>query len=145
MKNSTKRIDFKERFKGKTSLMGKDGHMGIVEKANKPITDLNSPGLGRPFRVSGRTKRAISQDYTFNTDLHESRSVNGNVKSGDIKRRKYVGHNHHSLSDAGSSIMQSNDYLRDSFKREDLNRSFQPSSHYSESKSKVIFFSHISF
>jgi hypothetical protein len=31
-KNSS--IDFKDRFKGKTSMMAKDGHLGVVSNTN---------------------------------------------------------------------------------------------------------------
>ena len=30
--------DFKERFKGKTSIMDKDGHLGLVQSVSKPIS-----------------------------------------------------------------------------------------------------------
>jgi hypothetical protein len=37
--NSTKRIEFKERFKGKTSIMGKNGHIGVAIDTKNPIED----------------------------------------------------------------------------------------------------------
>jgi hypothetical protein len=30
-------MDFKERFKGKTDFMKKDGHIGLVHNTSKPI------------------------------------------------------------------------------------------------------------
>ncbi len=37
--------EFQDRFKGRTSLMNKDGHIGIVSNTNKPITKINNEPL----------------------------------------------------------------------------------------------------
>jgi hypothetical protein len=40
-KKPTHTEEFHDRFKGKTSLMSKDGHIGIVSSTNKPISKIN--------------------------------------------------------------------------------------------------------
>ncbi len=39
-KKVTHNAEFQDRFKGKTSLMSKDGHIGIVSNTNKPISKM---------------------------------------------------------------------------------------------------------
>lgn len=135
--SKVKRIDFKERFKGKTSLMSKEGHIGIVKEASKPIEGKGFEDQPRSFRMNPRNKRAISQDYSFGNDLEDSMSHNGSVHNTEVKRRKFNKNSHHSLSDVGSSIMKQSNYLRDSMQREELNKSLQPEQQYYNPKSKV--------
>lgn len=88
IKNGVKRIDFKERFKGKTSHVGKDGMAGVVKQASLPITDLGDDATTRSFKLTGRHKRAISQDYSFNSELKHSNSPKEILRSENMKKRK---------------------------------------------------------
>ena len=74
--------------------------------------------------------RAISQDYSLNKDL---RTVDCN--SG-LKRRKF-GTSHHSLSDAGTSIMKQDEYKKNLIINKELNKSAQPGSNFLNLKSTV--------
>lgn len=74
-------MEFKQRFKGKTSLMGKDGHIGVVRQASNPIDNDFQSGSFGGYKPNVRHKRAISQDYSFNTDLPESGMSNGYARS----------------------------------------------------------------
>lgn len=40
-KKQTHSDEFQDRFKGKTTLMSKDGHIGVVSQANKPINKIS--------------------------------------------------------------------------------------------------------
>ena len=77
-------MDFKERFKGRTAHIGKDGHIGIVLNASNPIQDLEANNIPASHKYSDRNKRAISQNYSFNTELNQV-----DLKSG-LKRRKHT-------------------------------------------------------
>ena len=37
--------EFRERFKGKTLLIGRDGHLGIIQSTSKPINKENTQPL----------------------------------------------------------------------------------------------------
>ena len=63
--NQRRNNDFKERFKGKTSIMDKEGHLGLVQSVSKPISkeDLaDHPTL--PKRNSVLRKSATMADMT---------------------------------------------------------------------------------
>lgn len=38
--DTTATSDFQNRFKGKIEIMKKDGHIGVVERTNKPIDKM---------------------------------------------------------------------------------------------------------
>lgn len=111
-----------------------DGHIGVVKAASKPIEEgMQNLGSSRSNKVPPRHKRAASQEYSF--DFDETRSAgNSGIKNGDMKRRRFIKNSYHSLSDVGSAIMQQSDYQRNSFIKDELNRSMQPASYYPELK-----------
>jgi hypothetical protein len=65
---------FHERFRGKMSLMGLDGHIGVVKKQSIPI-DKESISRENPYRHSGLTE---SLKYSSRT---EARVNSRNIES----------------------------------------------------------------
>jgi hypothetical protein len=51
--DTTATSDFQNRFKGKMEIMKKDGHIGVVERTNKPITKINMDRIGYNSGMSG--------------------------------------------------------------------------------------------
>lgn len=77
-------MDFKERFKGRTTHIGKDGHLGIVLNASNPIQDPDIQNFSVSPKSNERNKRAISQNYSFTSELNQV-----DLKAG-LKRRKHT-------------------------------------------------------
>lgn len=133
-----KRMEFKERFKGKTSLMGKDGPIGVVASASKPINITEESESSRSYRPMPRHKRAISQDYTFEMDFAENNQQKYMARSSDLKKRKSSKKNNHtSLTEAGSSILGSRSIMNEMEAKDVLNRSIQPIHYKSISHDRV--------
>ena len=51
-KKKTHQQEFQDRFKGKTTLISKDGHIGVVTNTQKPI---NKNGLNEPILKRSET------------------------------------------------------------------------------------------
>ena len=47
----SKRVDFKDRFKGKTSMMNKEGHLGVASSSTKPITKIEMGNTPSPKHI----------------------------------------------------------------------------------------------
>ena len=63
-----KKINFSERFKGKTSMIDKDGHFGIVSKANKPV---HKEPLSRSALIASKKAQALLQDPHLQNSLQQ--------------------------------------------------------------------------
>ena len=62
-----KKINFNERFKGKTTLIDKDGHFGLVSKANKPVRKDHP---SRSALMASKKAQGVLQDSQLaNTSL----------------------------------------------------------------------------
>lgn len=46
-KRRTTKSEFQDRFKGKTALMNKEGHIGVVTKTQQPISKMTGSDLAK--------------------------------------------------------------------------------------------------
>ena len=60
----SKTQEFQDRFKGKTTLMGKEGHIGIVKNTQKPIAKGGN-GVNQPILKRSETFDSITNLQQF--------------------------------------------------------------------------------
>ena len=134
-------VNFKKRFQGKTTLIGKDGVIGVVREASNPINSgSHANGFGHS-KSNVRHKRAISisQDYSFDAGIPSPTNFNHSVgRSSDRNKRKRDKRNNHSLSEVGSSIISSRSHMGQYDEGNELNRSMKHAHNRSVNDDKVL-------
>jgi hypothetical protein len=76
--DTTATSDFQNRFKGKMEIMKKDGHIGVVERTNKPITKINMDRIGYNSGMSGAS--GITTAVPHHADDNPMRKSEGNPR-----------------------------------------------------------------